>query len=86
MEPRQSLLGSPWETELLFSVLSHLFLSSSFLPSADHRFTDLPQASVFWAVTEWGPGPHDGWTGRLGCWGSGACAAPQVRSYRVSSF
>ena len=81
---------SPWVTlgdwVTLFSVLSHLFLTSSFPRSADHRLTDLPQASVFWAVTERGPGPHNGWTGRLGCRGSGACAAAQVRAYQVSSF
>lgn len=83
MEPRQSLLGSPWETELLSSLF---FPASSFPPSADHRLTDIPQASVFRAVTERGPGPHNGWIGRLGCRGSGACAAAQVRVYQVSSF
>lgn len=70
-----------------FSVRSDaLPLTSTFpfpLWPADCRLPALSHTPVFWAVAEWGSGPHPGWTGGSGCGGPGTGAATQVTAPHI---
>lgn len=85
--PIQFCFHCSFLSKSFFSNLSDAFPLTSTFPfplwPADRGLPALSLTPVFWAVSEWGSGPHPGWTGGPGCRGLGTGAAAQVRSLHI---